>query len=67
MLGKGKEWTTCSLYCWGRAPRALSSSPWELAHGPVPDWLGKAWSLAEPQSQEGGKRVVRGWDASSAL
>lgn len=38
----------------------------ELPHRPVPGWLGKAQSLAEPQSQEGGKGVARGWDASSA-
>lgn len=50
----------------GESTWTLSPSPRELAHRPVPDWLGKAWSLAEPQSQEGGKRVVRGWDASSA-
>lgn len=48
------------------SPWIPSPSPQELAHRPVPDWWGKARSLAEPQSQEGGKRVVRGWDASSA-
>lgn len=48
------------------SPWIPSPSPQELAHRPVPDWRGKARSLAEPQSQEGGKRVVRGWDASSA-
>lgn len=49
----------------GDSPWTLSPSPQELARRPVPDWLGEGSSLAEPQSQEGGKRVARGWDASS--